>query len=114
MSFYELAILGSPTAEERALLIATIGEMVREFGLALDSDVLVHDGASITGRDKHVAFAAVYFGGNEKLDLEAAQDALRSSAPVIPSVGPDIEFAAVIPDFLQGANGLRRRADDHS
>src|SRR5687767_3690632 len=112
MSFYELAILGAPTAEERASLVGTIGEMVGRFDLALGTQVIVHDGASISGRDKRVAFAAVYFGGNEKVDLEAARDLVQSSAPVIPSIGPGANFVDAIPDFLQSANGLRRRVDD--
>ena len=112
MSFYELAILGAPTAEERASLVDTIGEMVGRFDLALGTQVIIHDGASIVGRDKRVAFAAVYFGGNVKVDLEEARDLVQSSAPVIPSIGPGAKFVDAIPDFLQSANGLRRRGDD--
>lgn len=114
MSIYELAILGAATPDERATLITTIGEMVRDFGLTPGVEVIIHDGASIEGRDKHTAFAAVYFGGAEKLDLKAAQDIVSQSAPVIPSVGPGIDFGTAIPDFLQAANGLRRRNDDPS
>jgi len=101
MSLYELAILGAVTPQERAALTATIAEMVGEFGLALDDEVIVHDGSSIAGRDKHAAFAAVYFGSTEQLDLEAAQDLVLSSAPVIPSVTLGVDFNTAIPDFLQ-------------
>jgi hypothetical protein len=112
MSFYEFAILGTPTAEERASLTGTIAEMVGRFELVLGTQIIIHDGASVVGRDKRVAFAAVYFGGDEKVDLEAARDLVRSSAPVIPSIGPGVNFVDAIPDVLQSANGLRRRADD--
>jgi len=112
MSLYELAILGAVTPQERAALTATIAEMVGEFGLALDDEVIVHDGSSIAGRDKHAAFAAVYFGSSEQLDLEAARDLVLSSAPVIPSVTLGVDFNTAIPDFLQSANGLGRQAGD--
>ncbi len=112
MSLYELAILGAATPHERAVLTASIGEIVDEFGLALGREVIVHDATSLAHRDKHAAFAATYFGGDEHSDLEAALDAVRSSAPVIPSVGPELTFESAIPGFLLAANGLRRRADD--
>jgi hypothetical protein len=112
MSFYELGILGKPTSAERSSLIATIEDMVGEFGLAVGTQVVIHDAASLVGRDKRVAFAAVYFGSSDHVDLEAARDLMQSSAPVIPSIGPDANFGDEIPDFLQSANGLRRRADD--
>lgn len=112
MSLYEFAILGAATADERAVLTATIGEMVGEFDLALDADVRIHDGTTISGRDKHSAFAAVYFGGAEHLDLEEVQELVRASAPVIPSIDPGVEFESAMPSILRAANGLRRRIDD--
>ncbi|ABA90151.3 TIR domain protein [Syntrophotalea carbinolica DSM 2380] len=112
MSLYELAILGAATPDDRATLTATIAEMVGEFGLALNDEVIVHDGTSIFGRDKHTAFAAVYFGGTEQTDLEAARELVLSSAPVIPSVGLNADFNSTIPDFLQPANGFVRGTGD--
>lgn len=112
MGLYELAILGAVTSAERDVLTTTIGEMVEEFGLALDADVILHNGASISGRDKHAAFAAVYFGGDKHPDLEVVLELIRASAPVIPSIGPGVDFGAAIPSALHAANGLRRRDDD--
>ena len=112
MSLYEFAILGGVTPVERATLTATIGKMVGEFGLALGTEVIVHDGMSLARRDRHAAFASVYFGGDGREDLEAAREVVRASAPVIPSVRPGVDLGAAIPEFLRAANGLRRRADD--
>jgi len=112
MSLYEFAILGAVTPKERTALTATIAEMVGEFELVLDDDVIVHDGSTIVSRDKHAAFAAVYFGGIEQPDFEVAQDLVLSNVPVIPSIGPGLDFNTVIPDFLQSANGLGPRAED--
>jgi hypothetical protein len=114
MGLYELAILGNVTSHERDILTTTIGEMVGGFGLALDSDVIVHDAASLSSRDKHAAFAAVYFGGTTHPDLGAVLNLIRASAPVIPTVGPGVDFGKAIPSALQAANGLRRREDDTS
>ena len=112
MSVYELAILGSPLPVERAALVATLAGMVDDFGLALGTDVIVHDAVSVLGRDKRAAFASVYFGGLEQTDQDAAREVIRSSAPIIPTVAAAAEFHAHIPEFLQSANGLRRRNDD--
>jgi hypothetical protein len=112
MSLYELGLLGAATSEERAILIATLGKMVEGFGLILNSDVIIHDGESVAGRDKHAAFAAVYFGGTEHLDLGAAREVALTSAPIIPVVRVGGNFGSDIPDFLQATNGLSQRGDD--
>jgi hypothetical protein len=112
VSIYELAILGAASAQERAVLTDTIQKMVTDFGLTLGAGVVVHDAATLGGRDKHAAFAAAYFGGAHHVDSEAAREVVRTSAPIIPTIGAGGEFGAHIPDFLQAANGLRRRNDD--
>lgn len=112
MSLYELAILGSATAADRHRLSATIEAMIGDFGMTLDADVVIHDAASIQTRDVRAAFAAAYFGGIPLGDVEQARELVVASAPVIPTVAPGQQFGAVIPDFLQSANGLTRRDDD--
>jgi len=112
MSLYELAILGSATADDRHRLSATIEAMIGDFGMTLDADVVIHDAASIQTRDLRAAFAAAYFGGIPLGDVEPARELVVASAPVIPTVAPGEQFGAVIPDFLQSANGLMRRDDD--
>lgn len=112
MSIYELAILGSVTGEERATLKATLTEMTSDFGLEMDTDVVVHDSATVAGRDRHAAFAGVFFGGDNPGDLEVVRDLIRASAPIIPSVAAAGDFDGEIPDFLRFSNGLRRRDVD--
>ena len=112
MGIYELAILGAATPSERALLTASIAEMVGEFELALNSDVIIHDGASLSGRNRHAAFAAVYFGGEEHLDREAVLELIGASTPIIPLIVSGANFASAIPSVLHAANGLCRREDD--
>jgi hypothetical protein len=86
--------------------------MVEDFGLAVGTDVVIHDAASVAARDKRAAFAGVYLGGDPAKDLPAVEELLRSSAPVIPTVAPDADFASQIPRLLHFSNGLRRRSDD--
>lgn len=112
MSVYELGILGDAFAAERRALSDTIGRMVSDFGLTVGGEVILHDGATVGGRDKHAAFAAVYFGGPNQADIDAAREVARSSVPIIPTVAATGDFGAHVPDFLQASNGLRRRADD--
>jgi hypothetical protein len=112
MGLYELAILGDATLAERDLLAATIGELVGEFGLTVGDDVMIHDGGSVSARNKHSAFAAVYFGRGDNQDLDVVQELLRASAPVIPVIGPSAAFEVDIPSVLRALNGMRQRADD--
>lgn len=112
MSVYELAILGAATPQERATLTGTIKDLVEPFELEFGTDVIVHDGVSLAGRDKRAAFASIYFGAEEQVEIEAARSIVESSAPIIPTVAAAADFNAEIPDFLQSANGLRRRNDD--
>ncbi|MCW2286831.1 hydrogenase maturation factor [Rhodoblastus acidophilus] len=112
MSIYELAILGSATEDERQRLTMALRGLTEDFGLVLGDDVLVHDGATVSARDKRAAFAAAYFGGVDCTDLNPALSLVRASAPVIPTVAADGDFGSQIPEFLQAANGLKRRVDD--
>jgi len=112
MSLYELAVLGAATLSERTVLTATVGELVAQFGLTLNGEILVHDATSVATRDKHAAFAAVYFGGAGHPDLDVVRDLLSTSVPIIPSVKAGADFPSNIPSILQTANGLHRRIDD--
>jgi hypothetical protein len=112
MSLYQLGILGSPSQAERHTLIQTISRMVRDFGLTVGSGITVHDGTTVGRRDRHAAFAAVYFGTSVHADLEATLEVSRSRAPIIPCVGSNGDFSTEIPDFLRSSNGYRRRATD--
>jgi hypothetical protein len=93
-------------------LTGTLSGMVSDFGLALGSDIIIHDAATLNNRDKRAAFAAVYFGGNDCADVDLAREVVRTSAPIIPTITADGDFDAQIPDILQPFNGLKRRNDD--
>ena len=112
MSLYELAILGNVEPGERETLTASVRGVIEDFGLALGDDVLVRDGCTVALRNKRAASAAVYFGGPDATDIEAAQELVRASVPLIPTVAADGDFGRQVPDFLQSANGLKRRKDD--
>ncbi|MET3414046.1 toll/interleukin-1 receptor domain-containing protein [Methylobacterium sp. 1030] len=112
MSLYEVAILGNATPLERETLTATLRDMIGDFGLDVGEDVLVHDGGTIAGRDKRAAFAAIYFGGEPPGDVDAAQELVRSSAPIIPSLPEGADLADRLPGFLRSANASWRRRDD--
>lgn len=112
MSLYELAILGDATPAERARLQQTIEEMAGAFGLAVGSDVMIHDGNSISRRDIRAATAAVYFGGTTQADTDAVRELVRASQPIIPTIPVSSDFSALVPDFLQGFNGFHRHKDD--
>lgn len=112
MGFYELAVLGGCSSDERTRLRATIRELVDDFDLELDADVVVHDADSVSHRDKRVAFAAVYFGGDDYPDVGAIKPLIDANAPVIPFVPPGGDFATQVPSCLSFANGIHGRADD--
>lgn len=112
MSLYEIAILGSASHDNRVRLTETIRSMIEDFDLTLGQDVLIHNSATVGHRDKGAAFAAVYFGGVPHVDADVAQELVRSSAPIIPTIAAGGNFGTEVPDILQGANGLARRNDD--
>jgi len=112
LSLYELAILGNATSAERSRITQTIAEMLADFGLKIDDDVLIHDASTVASRDLRAAFAATYFGGDASKDVEEVKDLVGASLPIIPSVGPEGSFVTDVPECLQSSNGLRRRYDD--
>jgi hypothetical protein len=112
MALYELAVLGDATDDERARLSETLRAMLDGFGLDLGADVILRTGADIDQRDARSATAAVYFGGAAHGDAAAAKRLVEASQPVIPTVSATADFSTSTPDFLQGFNGHRRRADD--
>jgi len=112
VSIYELAILGDAAPQEREVLTRTIESMVGDFGLALGTEVIVRDSATLAQRDRHAAFAAAYFGGSTQAEVDAAREIVKSSVPIIPTIGSGGDFGSDIPDFLQASNGLRRRGED--
>lgn len=86
--------------------------MLQQFSLNVGVDVRFHDACSIHLRDRHSAFAAVYFSGAEPSDLGVISDLCRHSMPVIPAIRVGGSFGNEIPEPLRNANGLRLRADD--
>ena len=114
MALYELAILGAATTDERALLSATIAELVQPFELAIGAEVAIHDAASLDRRDKGSACAAAFFGGLAHSDVEAVEGLLRANVPVIPTVKSGTDFSSNVPSILHALNGLSRRVDDRS
>lgn len=112
MSIYELAILGNVSHQQRQTLVATLDGLVGEFDLVVGNDLLIHDCDSVAERNKAAAFAAVYFGEGDPIDVEVVERLIQASVPVIPTVAADANFGAQIPISLQSSNGCMRRADD--
>lgn len=112
MSIYELAILGGASSEDRAILIATIGKMVADFGLTIGTEVIIYDADTLAEQDKHAAFAVAYFSNPNHVDCELVSEVLRNSTPIIPVIEVGGDFSADIPSCLQATNGLYRRHDD--
>lgn len=112
MSTYEIGLLGDVTDADRDTLAAAITKLIADFDLEIGRDVMIRVGNSFDEREGHAASAAAYFGGAVQADQELTRRAYASSLPVIPTVPVAGDFGAMIPAFLQGANGLRRRADD--
>lgn len=112
MSTYEIGLLGDVTDADRDTLVAAITKLIADFDLEVGRDVMIRVGNSFDEREGHAATAAAYFGGMVQADQELTRRAFASSLPVIPTVPAAGDFGAMVPAFLQGANGLRRRADD--
>jgi TIR domain len=112
VSTYEIGLLGDITNADRDILVATVARLISDFDLVAGRDVMIRTGDSFDEREGHLATAAAYFGGVLQADQELARRAFVSSLPVIPTIPVAGDFGALVPAFLQGANGLRRRSDD--
>lgn len=112
MTSYEIGVLGDFAADEVARLTATLTSLLADFDLIVGDNVMVRMSADFQNRNTHAAAVAAYFGGIAKADQDRAQEAVRSSIPVIPTIPSSGEFGMLIPEFLQATNGLRRRTDD--
>jgi hypothetical protein len=109
---YEIGILGDVTADETDRLSTTLNLLLADFDLVVGDTVMVRTNGDFRNRNTHAATVAAYFGGTAKADQDLAQEAVRASIPVIPTIPNSGDFGLLIPDFLQPTNGLRRRADD--
>lgn len=112
MSIYEIGFLGGELPVERERLRLTLSEMIADYSLEIGTDVVIRTGAELEQRDRHAAFAAVYFGHPTKPDTKVAKAVVQDSAPIIPCFGRDENFSGVIPEFLQVFNGHQRSDDD--
>lgn len=112
MTSYEIGILGDFTPDEAARLIATLTSLLADFDLIVGDNVMVRTRGDFQTRDTHAATVVAYFGGPAKADQDLAQEAVRSSIPVIPTIPSVGDFGVLVPEFLQPTNGLRRRTDD--
>ena len=108
MGFYQLGIIGTPDAGTRAVLINSIAEMIKPFGLVIGNEVELLNANDCLTRDQKTAFAAVYFGGTptESQSLKAIDALVRQNAPVIPVVDDLKNFSSKVPPALKGANGI--------
>ena len=113
MSIYELAILGCISTEDRKNLTQTIYSLVKEFGLDLGTELVIHDGVSFSARNIKAATAVAYFGGSQDVDHDSVSDAITNSLPIIPMIASGQDFLTQIPEIMHQCNGLYRRADDH-
>lgn len=112
MGIYEFAILGNVSPEQRQCLTNTLAKMISEFGLTIGAEVEVYEANSIADRSRASAFAAVYFGGADPTDSEAASSIFSESVPIIPVVENLEQFSAFVPDFLRATNGYCLKKED--
>lgn len=112
MSIYEIGLLGDVTDADRNALFVTVTNLITDFDLEVGRDVMIRSGDSFHELNRHAATAVAYFGGAAHADQEWARWAFNASLPVIPTIPANGDFSTLVPAFLQGTNGLRRRADD--
>jgi hypothetical protein len=112
VSTYEIGLLGDATDADRDTLVAAITKLIADFDLEVGRDVMIRRGDIFDQRERPAATAAAYFGGPVMADQELTRRALAASLPVIPTIPAAGAFGTLVPAFLQGANGLRRRTDD--
>jgi len=112
VSIYEIGLLGDVSNVEREALAGTISSFIADFALEVGHEVTIRIGKDFETRNKHAAGAAAFFGAAGLDGQEVTRRAFDASVPVIPTIPATGDFGALVPGYLQSANGLRRRADD--
>lgn len=112
MALYEIGLLGKVEVGIQTTLTDTISNLVADFELEVGRDIVIRIGNEFENRDRRAASAAAYFGGTGFEGQEVAEIVVRASIPVIPTIPANGDFGTMVPLFLRGANGLRRRLDD--
>src|SRR3546814_7114680 len=112
MGVLEIGLVVRPDPDGETPFVATISKAIEEFGLQIGRDVIIRSGEDFNDRDRHAACAVAYLGSPAQHHTDIAARALRDSVPVIPTIPSDGDFGVLITKAIQGANGLRIRAED--
>ncbi|MGX5830879.1 toll/interleukin-1 receptor domain-containing protein [Mesorhizobium sp. 43Arga] len=111
-NLYEIGLLGDISEGEYKSLVDTITALIGDFGLSVGRGVAVRLGSGFDERERNAASAAAYFGNPDLVGQDVVRRAIADNVPIIPTIPAKGDFATLVPEFLRGANGLRRRNDD--
>lgn len=112
MSVYELGLLGQTPDEVLNTLRASLEDCIKDFDLALGTDVEIRIGADFDKRDRSAAAAMAYFGNRQKIHAEQVERAVQANTPIIPVLPASGDWETSLPGDLLALNGIRTRADD--
>ena len=103
---YQLIILGSGAAEFGARIEADLRARLRDIGDHLEDDLRVLRPAEVNSLTRTMPAVAVYFGGDESADVDAVDELLRHSIPILPVVDDLKGYTSKTPSGLHGVNGM--------
>lgn len=106
MALYELAVLGSPRAEQLDDLKARLAEAAHACGLVLGVDLSIALQPAAFAPSARSAAAAVFFGGTGSNTADVAAILQHKVVPVLPVPSSEVELAREIPEALRGLNCL--------
>lgn len=112
MAMYEIIVLGSPTAAQRAELEARVSEAAAAFSLDIPKDIAVLDSGSVSERNPKAASVALYFGGDPEIDSSTVDVLEAAKVPVVPVVLDGASISKTVPAEIQSVNACIVPSDD--
>lgn len=106
MAMYEIAVLGAPTPDQLAHLVAEIKGAVGDFGLVYGTDIVLHDHPPTFRPSMKTAAVVVFFGAASVVSMDVASiiDVDRTPAVVVAST--EKRVSAEVPVGLRSLNCL--------
>lgn len=104
MALYELAVLGSPSADQLASIAVAFEQAASQFKLRVGDEIKLLAKPETFHPDQRTCAAAVFFGGPGGADIDISKVINVKSIPILPVVSTSSAVSSEIPESLRGLN----------
>ena len=101
MALYELAVLGSPSADQLASIAVAFEQAASQFKLRVGDEIKLLAKPETFHPDQRTCAAAVFFGGPGGADIDISKVINVKSIPILPVVSTSSAVSSEIPESLR-------------